>query len=90
MIEGKGLGDKKINRRSVSLSNHYDSNLVKLATALNMKPASLESYFIEKCLDDIPFINALQDRLCIQKAYRVLPLKNNGKIHYTLTGRTDA
>lgn len=90
MIEEKGLGNKKVVRRSVSLSNEYDSKLMKLATACRFKPASLVSYLVERCLDDITLVNELQDHFCTQKAYRVVLVKNNGKVHYTLTGRTEA
>lgn len=89
MIEGKGLGNKKVNRRSVSLSNEYDSKLMKLATACKSKPASIASYLLEHCLDNIELVNQLQDQHCTQKAYRIRAVKHNGKVIYTLTGRND-
>jgi hypothetical protein len=89
MIEEKGLGNKKIVRRSVSLSNEYDSKLMKLATACRMKPASLASLLLETCLDDISLINKLQNEYCTEKAYKIRPVNHNGKIMYTLTGRDD-
>lgn len=89
MIENKGLGGKKIIRRSVSLSNEYDGKLLKLSTACRSKPASLASYFIEWCLDNIELVNQLQDERCTQKSYRVRAVKHNGKVIYTLTGRED-
>jgi hypothetical protein len=85
MIEGKGLGGKKVNRVGVSLSNRYDSKLRKLATACNMKPTTLAGLLIEKCLDDALLISRIQKEYCTQKAYRVVIVNNE----YVLSGRED-
>lgn len=52
MIEGKGLGGKRICRVNVSLDNKMNKKLSKLAIACNMKPTTLARVLIEKCLDD--------------------------------------
>ena len=50
MIEGKGLGGKKIHRVNVSLTNKQAFKLNRLATACNMKPTTLAAVLIEKGL----------------------------------------
>jgi hypothetical protein len=85
MIEGKGLGGKKVNRVGVSLSNRYESKLRKLATACNMKPTTLAGQLIEKCLDDALLISRIQKEYCTQKAYRIVIVNNE----YVLSGRED-
>jgi hypothetical protein len=89
LIEGKGLGNKKVNRVGVSLSNRYDNKLKRLANACNMKHTTLAAYLIEKALDNIQQVNEIQNEFCTENAYRVIPIRNNGEIHYTLRGRYD-
>jgi hypothetical protein len=89
MIEGKGLGNKKVNRVNVSLSNRNMSKLDRLATACNMKPTTLAGLLIEKAMNDSNYINELQDQYCTQKAYKIIPVNNNGELVFTLTGRSD-
>jgi len=84
MIEGKGLGGKKINRVNMSLSNKYNSKLSRLATACNMKPTTLAGLLIEISLDDSDLIARLQDEYCTHSAYKVIPLKDNGELVYCL------
>jgi hypothetical protein len=87
MIEGKGLGNKKINRVNVSLSNRYSSKLNRLAVACNMKPTSLACFLIEKCLDDPQLITELQNEYGVFNAYKVVPINHQGEIIYTLNER---
>ena len=89
MIEGKGLGNKKVNRMSISMSNNYDSKLRRLATACNMKTASLAGLLIEKCLDNVQLVNELQKEYCTQSAYKVVVVNNNGELNYVLAERAD-
>lgn len=91
MIEGKGLGGKKINRVGVSLTNKDNSKLNKLATSCNMKPTTLAGLIIEKCLNNPQFVAQLQEEFCIQKAYKVLLIKDfkTGEYNYVLSGRND-
>jgi hypothetical protein len=88
MIEGKGLGGKKINRVNVSLSNRLDSKLRRLATACNMKPTTLATLFIEKGMNDPMLVSELQSEYCTQSAYRVIVV-NNGELNFVLSGRED-
>lgn len=89
MIEGKGLGGKKINRVNVSLSNKQDSKLRRLATACNLKPTTLAGLLIEKGLNNAELVSELQREYCTQAAYRVIVVKNNGELNYVLSGRED-
>ncbi|PAD86654.1 hypothetical protein CHH55_16930 [Niallia circulans] len=91
MIEGKGLGGKKVNRVGISLTNKDSSKLNKLATSCNMKPTTLAGLIIEKCLNNPQFVAQLQEEFCIQKAYKVLLIKDfkTGEYNYVLSGRND-
>ncbi len=89
MIEGKGLGGKKVNRVGVSLTNKYDNKLQRLATACNMKPTTLAGMLIEKSLDNAQLVNELQKEYCTQSAYKVVLVNNGGEINYVLRGRED-
>lgn len=89
MIEGKGLGGKKIDRVNVSLSNKYKTKLNRLATACNMRPTTLACLLIERCLDDPSTVAELQEEFGVYSAYRVLPLMNyeSGELEYVLNER---
>jgi hypothetical protein len=88
MIEGKGLGGKKVNRVGVSLSNSYHNKLNRLATACNMKPTSLSGLLIEMCLDNPELIEKLQDEYNTQSLYRVVPFQKytDGEVEYVIKG----
>ena len=87
MIEGKGLGNKKVNRVNISLSNGYNSKLNKLATACNMKPTTLAGMLIENSLDNASIVADLQKEYGIHTAYKVLPVQSNGEIVYVMNER---
>lgn len=87
MIEGKGLGGKKINRVNVSMTNKQHQKLNKLATACNMRPTSLACLLIEKSLNNIQLVSELQREFAIHTAYRVLPISRKGEIEYVLNER---
>jgi hypothetical protein len=92
MIEGKGLGAKKVNRVGLSLSNEYDGKLRKLATACNMKHTTLAGLLVEMSLDNLQLVNDLQNEYCTQRAYKVVFVRNkqgNGEIKFVLSGRED-
>jgi hypothetical protein len=89
MIEGKGLGNKKVNRVGVSLTNEYDNKLRKLATSCGKKHTELAGLIIERCLDDTKVVDELQELYCLQKAYKVVLINKNGRVFYVLTGRED-
>lgn len=84
MIEGKGLGGKRINRVNVSLSNAYESKLRRLATACNLRPTTLAAILIETSLDDVMLVTELQKEHSVHGAYRVLPVQHSGQIEYVL------
>ncbi|MGG1677720.1 hypothetical protein ACIFOT_18440 [Neobacillus sp. NRS-1170] len=89
MIEGKGLGGKKVHRVNVSLTNKQAFKLNRLATACNMKPTTLAAVLIEKGLNDPKLVSELQRDYCIQSAYRVIVVNNHGELNYVLTRRED-
>jgi hypothetical protein len=89
MIEGKGLGGKKIHRVNVSLTNKQAFKLNRLATACDMKPTTLAAMLIEKGLNDARLVSELQLEFCKESAYRVVVVTNNGELNYVLTGRED-
>lgn len=89
MIEGKGLGGKKVNRVNVSLTNKLSLKLNRLATACNMKPTTLAGLLIERCLNDPGIITQLQKEYCTQSAYKVVLVNNGGELHYSLSRRED-
>jgi hypothetical protein len=89
MIEGKGLGNKKVHRVNVSLTNKQSSKLNRLATACNMKPTTLAGLLIEQSLDNARVVAELQKEYCTQSAYKVVPINNIGELNYVLTGRED-
>lgn len=86
MIEGKGLGGKKVNRVNVSLSNRFSAKLNRLAVACNMRPTTLAGLLIERCLDNPNLVMELQEDRSVHSAYRVLPVKdyNSGEMLYVL------
>ncbi len=86
MIEGKGLGDKKVNRVNISLTNHYDTKLKRLARSLNLHHTTLAHELLTLCLDSPELIDHLQNEYTIHNAYKVLPLKNyqTGKLEFLL------
>lgn len=86
MIEGKGLGNKNINRTTLRLSNSYDLKLKQLSRSVNKKPGELARYVIEYFLDNAQLVFELQEKFCLYDAYRVTPIKANGKIKYQLRG----
>jgi hypothetical protein len=89
MIEGKGLGSKRVHRVNVSLTNKQAFKLNRLATACNIKPTTLAAVLIEKGLNNVGLVSELQKEYCTEKAYRVIVVNNNGELNYVLSGRED-
>ena len=89
MIEGKGLGGKKVNRVNVSLSNLYETKLRRLAVSCNMRPTTLAARLIELSLDSPELVYTLQEQFNIHAAYKVIPLEDysTGEIELVLTER---
>lgn len=88
MIEGKGLGGKKIHRVNLSLTNAYANKLNRLATACNMRPTTLACMILERCLDDQELVRNLQSEFGIHNAYKVEPVRTyKGEVVYTLNER---
>jgi hypothetical protein len=90
MIEGKGLGGKKVHRVNVSLTNKLSLKLNRLATACNMKPTTLAGHLIEISLNNAELVDKLQKEYCTQISYRVVLVnKGEGELVYLLNGRED-
>jgi hypothetical protein len=89
MLEGKGLGGKKIHRVNVSLTNKQAYKLNRLATACDMKPTTLAAMLVDKGLNNAELVSELQREYCKETAYRVVVINNNGELNYVLTGRED-
>lgn len=89
MIEGKGLGGKNINRTNLRLTNAYDLKLKSLARSVNMKPAELSRYIVERFLDNSKMVHDLQEEYCLYEAYRVRLVTMNGTVKYQLGERYD-
>lgn len=89
MIEGKGLGDKKVNRVNLSLTNGYAKKLNRLAVACEMKPTTLACLLVERALDNQELVRDLQLEYGIHNAYKVEPVRNydTGEVMYTLNER---
>jgi hypothetical protein len=89
VIEGKGLGGKKVNRVNLSMTNKLSLKLNRLATACNMKPTTLAGLLIERCLNDPRIVSELQKDYCTEKAYKLVFINNQGELNYVLSGRED-
>ncbi|MEC1726909.1 hypothetical protein P9E34_19550 [Schinkia azotoformans] len=89
MIEGKGLGGKKVNRVNMSLSNRYDTKLKRLATSLNIRPTTLAERLIVFCLESPELVSILQKKYSVHDAYKVIPLENyiTGELEFLLKER---
>lgn len=89
LIEGKGLGGKKIHRVNVSLTNKQALKLNRLATACNLKPTTLAGLLIEISLNNAGLVDLLQKEYCTQTSYRVVLVNNDTELLYLLNGRED-
>jgi hypothetical protein len=78
----RGVGPKRCVRRSVSLSNEYDSKLNKLAVSCGMAPATLATLLIQLCLDSPNTVNYLQGQYNKNPQYRVVPIRESNKVIY--------
>jgi hypothetical protein len=91
MIEGKGLGGKRVNRLGLSITNKEENDLYKLATACNMKPAEMAWRCLRRCLYDPVILNEFQKEFCTQSAYKVRVVQDykSWGLDYVLAGRED-
>jgi hypothetical protein len=85
MVEGKGLGSKKVNRVNISLSNRYFNKLKKLSISCNMRWTTLCGLIIEMFLNDQYLMKRIQDKYCTEPIYRVLPMNDKEK-NYVIYG----
>ena len=81
-VHKKGIGGKRIVRKSISLSNEFDTKLKKLAISCDIPPATLAGLLVELSLDSPSVIKYLQDKYNKDETYKIYPVKANGKIIY--------
>lgn len=74
-------GNKKI-RVNASLDQDTHNKLKKLAIACDMTKTMMAYEMIRIVVNHPDFINFLQTRYNQDDQYRVVPIKQNGKIHY--------
>lgn len=86
MQEGRGLGNKRVCRISVNVTNKMNNKLTKLATACGMPKTTLAALLIERCLDDPVIVSKLQQEFNKHAAYKVLPINRNGETEYMFRG----
>jgi hypothetical protein len=84
--QGRGLGDKKVNRVNLSMSNEYSKKLKWMAQACGMKPTEFAGRLVETMLDNPQAMYKLQDEYCQYEAYRVRIFRSMGHTHYELPG----
>ncbi|MBB6447375.1 hypothetical protein [Bacillus benzoevorans] len=80
MIEGKGLGGKRVCPTKLSLTNRMDSNLKRLATSCGMPKATLAALIIERCMSDPLYVSQLQKEFNVNPSYLVMPVTRNGEV----------
>lgn len=86
MNDDRGLGNKKINRVNLSLSNEYDQKLKMMAHACGKRPTELAGVLLEQILDSPEEMYRLQAQYCLYDAYRVRVIRLMGHTHYELPG----
>lgn len=81
--QGRGLGNKRCVRKSVSLCNDLDQKSKALAVSCNMSQAELLHEVIKLSLNSSNIIQYLQDKYTTNEKFRVIPTKVNGKLYYS-------
>lgn len=76
MIEGKGLGGKRICRVNLSLTNETNRKLGRLAVACGVRPTALAAMMVEHCLNDVGVVDRVQTEMNKVEAYKVLPIRD--------------
>lgn len=84
MFEGRGCGNKKVNRVHLSLDNKTNKKLMRLSKSCEMKHTTLAAMLVEMCLNDPAMINKLQKEYNLYAAYKVVPVNKNGETEYVL------
>lgn len=79
----KVRSDKKV-RVNSSLSQDTHDKLVMLATSCGLTKTSMQEKIVEAVLNSPEWINFFQDRYNKTGRYRVIPMKENGRITYLL------
>lgn len=77
----KSRSDKKI-RVNASLDNDTHEKLKKLAISCDMSKTSMAAEFIKMCVNHTDIIDFYQKKYNKDDKYRVIPVKENGKITY--------
>jgi len=78
----RGVGPKRCVRKSISMTNETEGKLNRLAVACHMSPAELATILLEAGLNSEGLIQWLQNKYNRNPQYRVIPIKENGRIIY--------
>lgn len=86
MQEGRGLGNKRVCRVGINLTNEMNNKLSRLAISCGIAKSTLAATLIERCLDDPLIVSKLQKEFNKHEAYKVLPININGETKYMFRG----
>ena len=86
MQEGRGLGNKRVCRVGINLTNKQNNKLNRLAVACGMPKTTLAALLVERSLDDPILVSKLQQEFNKHAAYKVLPIKKDGETEYMFRG----
>lgn len=78
----RGMGGKRVIRKSISLTNDLDTKSKQLATSCNMSQAELLYTILEMALNSAPTVQYLQKQHNTNSKYEVIPIKVGNKLHY--------
>ncbi|WP_026801500.1 hypothetical protein [Pontibacillus halophilus] len=78
----KERSDKRI-RVNLSIDKNTDEKLQMLATACNKPKTTLASEIIKMAVNHLDIIDYYQTKYCTNDKYRVVPIRQNGEIHYS-------
>lgn len=84
MPEIKRLSEKRLNRVNLSLTDAYKKKLDMLAVSCNMHPTTMAEVMVRLCLDNANTINYLQEKYNVNPEYKILPIREDGELRFTL------
>ena len=78
----RGVGEKRCVRLSVSVTNDRSRMLKRLAVSLDVTVSELIDMIIKDAFTSERYINALQERYNKNPQYRVIPIRENGRLNW--------
>lgn len=76
MGKSRGLGGKRIVRKSVSMDNSVDKKITRLAISCGMFESEFIFLILKLAMNSVDFINDVQDKYCVNELYRAIPIVN--------------